>query len=111
MVKNSWLRGWDVIRDLYLQGYALAKTILGLPFSTVPIAGEYAWRVLIYYDAGANVKCNFSVAYTTNMLAWSVLENLKSLGPLPENVRVAIRWETDYVIKRAIGTSCALCGC
>ncbi|MFS7899120.1 putative cellulase [Helianthus anomalus] len=57
-----------------------------------------------YYDAGDNVKFNFPMAYTTTMLSWSALENSKRLGPQLENVRVAIRWATDYLIKCATAT-------
>ncbi|KAL8250736.1 hypothetical protein R6Q59_034429 [Mikania micrantha] len=57
-----------------------------------------------YYDAGDNVKFNFPMAYTTTMLSWSALENSKPLGPQLENLRVAIRWATDYLIKCATAT-------
>ncbi|KAK9066791.1 hypothetical protein SSX86_014114 [Deinandra increscens subsp. villosa] len=57
-----------------------------------------------YYDAGDNVKFNFPMAYTTTMLSWSALENSKPLGPQLANVRVAIRWATDYLIKCATAT-------
>lgn len=57
-----------------------------------------------YYDAGDNVKFNFPMAYTTTMLSWSALENSKPLGPQLENVREAIRWATDYLIKCATAT-------
>ncbi|XP_051146403.1 endoglucanase 24-like [Andrographis paniculata] len=53
-----------------------------------------------YYDAGDNVKFNFPMAFTTTMLAWSVVE-FGDLMPPPErrNALVAIRWATDYLLK------------
>uniref|UniRef100_A0A7N0TD52 Endoglucanase n=1 Tax=Kalanchoe fedtschenkoi TaxID=63787 RepID=A0A7N0TD52_KALFE len=53
-----------------------------------------------YYDAGDNVKFHFPMAFTTTMLAWSVLEFGDSMPP-PErrNSLVAIKWSTDYLLK------------
>ncbi|XP_057788483.1 endoglucanase 24-like [Salvia miltiorrhiza] len=53
-----------------------------------------------YYDAGDNVKFNFPMAFTTTMLAWSVVEFGDRMPP-PElrNALVAIRWSTDYLLK------------
>lgn len=53
-----------------------------------------------YYDAGDNVKFGFPMAFTTTMLAWSVIEFGDSMpsGEL-RNTLVAIRWATDYLLK------------
>ena len=53
-----------------------------------------------YYDAGDNVKFNFPMAFTTSMLAWSVVEFGKAMGSdqLPHALD-AIRWATDYFLK------------
>ncbi|KAK9078770.1 hypothetical protein SSX86_002828 [Deinandra increscens subsp. villosa] len=53
-----------------------------------------------YYDAGDNVKYGFPMAFTTTMLAWSVIE-FGEMMPPPElrNALVAIRWSTDYLLK------------
>ncbi|CAN6984084.1 unnamed protein product [Brassica rapa subsp. trilocularis] len=53
-----------------------------------------------YYDAGDNVKFNFPMAFTTTMLAWSVIE-FGELMPPPElrNALVALRWSSDYLLK------------
>jgi endoglucanase len=44
-----------------------------------------------YYDAGDNIKFGFPMAFTTTMLAWSVVEF--------KNAKAAIRWATDYFVK------------
>ncbi|CAH9121634.1 unnamed protein product [Cuscuta epithymum] len=53
-----------------------------------------------YYDAGDNVKYSFPMAFTTTMLAWSVLEYGKDMGndELPHALE-AIRWSTDFLLK------------
>ncbi|XP_071731389.1 endoglucanase 9-like [Rutidosis leptorrhynchoides] len=101
---------------------ALAKSILffeGQRSGRLPQSQKITWRSISglsdgaqahvdlvggYYDAGDNVKFNFPMAYTTTMLAWGALENSKPLGPKLEDVRVAIRWGTDYLIKCATAT-------
>ncbi|KAL7605410.1 hypothetical protein Lser_V15G19110 [Lactuca serriola] len=101
---------------------ALAKSILffkGQRSGRFPTSNGIPWRAISglsdgslahvnlvggYYDAGDNVKFNFPMAYTTTMLSWSALENSKPLGPQLENVREAIRWATDYLIKCATAT-------
>ncbi|KAG9442928.1 hypothetical protein H6P81_018782 [Aristolochia fimbriata] len=54
-----------------------------------------------YYDAGDNVKFGFPMAFTTTMLAWSILEFGASMPP-PAHVSdamAALRWATDYHLK------------
>ncbi|KAJ8420825.1 hypothetical protein Cgig2_017131 [Carnegiea gigantea] len=53
-----------------------------------------------YYDAGDNVKFNFPMAFTTTMLAWSVVEFGESM-PSSElrNTLVAVKWASDYLLK------------
>ncbi|KAL4583164.1 hypothetical protein LXL04_007730 [Taraxacum kok-saghyz] len=101
---------------------ALAKSIMffqGQRSGRFPASKSIPWRAISglsdgslahvnlvggYYDAGDNVKFNFPMAYTTTMLSWSALENSKPLGPQLANVREAIRWATDYLIKCATAT-------
>lgn len=52
-----------------------------------------------YYDAGDNIKFGFPMAFTTTMLAWSVLEFGDLMGEELENAKSAIRWATDYLLK------------
>ncbi|KAE9616485.1 hypothetical protein Lal_00034619 [Lupinus albus] len=53
-----------------------------------------------YYDAGDNIKFGFPMAFTTTMLAWSVLEFGDMMPPNDlRNALVAIRWATDYLVK------------
>ncbi|KAH6820295.1 glycosyl hydrolase 9B18 [Perilla frutescens var. hirtella] len=53
-----------------------------------------------YYDAGDNVKFNFPMAFTTTMLAWSVIEFGDRMPPSElRNALTAIRWSTDYLLK------------
>jgi len=53
-----------------------------------------------YYDAGDNVKFGFPMAFTTTMLAWSVLEFGDVMPPNElRNALLAIRWATDYLLK------------
>ncbi|CAO2815003.1 unnamed protein product [Amaranthus hypochondriacus] len=53
-----------------------------------------------YYDAGDNVKFNFPMAFTTTMLAWSVVEFGELMPPNElRNSLVAIKWATDYLLK------------
>ncbi|GAV88896.1 Glyco_hydro_9 domain-containing protein [Cephalotus follicularis] len=57
-----------------------------------------------YYDAGDNVKFGLPMAFTTTMLAWSVIEFGSSMQNQLENAKVAIRWSTDYLLKAARST-------
>ena len=52
-----------------------------------------------YYDAGDNVKFNFPMAFSTTMLAWSVIEFGKFMGPDLKHALDAIRWATEYFLK------------
>ena len=53
-----------------------------------------------YYDAGDNIKFGFPMAFTTTMLAWSVIEFGDLMPPAElRNSMVAIRWATDYMLK------------
>ena len=53
-----------------------------------------------YYDAGDNVKFGFPMAFTTTLLAWSVIEFGDSMRNSElRNSMVAIRWATDYLLK------------
>ncbi|KAF6174689.1 hypothetical protein GIB67_008744 [Kingdonia uniflora] len=52
-----------------------------------------------YYDAGDNIKFNFPMAFSTTMLAWSVLEFGKFMGPELEHAKEAVKWGTDYLLK------------
>ena len=57
-----------------------------------------------YYDAGDNIKFGFPMAFTITILSWGALENADSLAALGElnNVRGAIRWGTDYLLKATV---------
>lgn len=55
-----------------------------------------------YYDAGDNLKFNFPMAFSTTMLAWSVLEFGEFMGPDLSHSLEAIRWATDYFLKATV---------
>ncbi|MED6220256.1 hypothetical protein PIB30_043213 [Stylosanthes scabra] len=52
-----------------------------------------------YYDAGDNVKFNFPMAFSTTMLAWSVIQFGKSMATELKRGLEGIRWGTDYLMK------------
>ncbi|MBA0730498.1 hypothetical protein Golax_004624 [Gossypium laxum] len=52
-----------------------------------------------YYDAGDNVKFNFPMAFSTTMLAWSVIEFGQFMGPDLQHALDSIRWGADYLLK------------
>lgn len=52
-----------------------------------------------YYDAGDNVKFSFPMAFTTTVLAWSVLEFDKFMGPDLQHALEAVQWGADYLLK------------
>ncbi|GAA0186216.1 hypothetical protein LIER_33504 [Lithospermum erythrorhizon] len=59
-----------------------------------------------YYDAGDNIKFGFPMAFTTTMLAWSVIEFGQFMPPLElRNALVALRWATDYLLKTVSQTN------
>lgn len=54
-----------------------------------------------YYDAGDNVKYGLPMAFTITTLSWAAIfyeSELKEAGEM-KNVRAAIRWGTDYLLK------------
>lgn len=57
-----------------------------------------------YYDAGDNVKFGLPMAYTTTLLAWSVIEFGSSMHTQLENAKAAVRWGTDYLLKASTAT-------
>ncbi|KAK6250453.1 Glycoside hydrolase family 9 - like 8 [Theobroma cacao] len=52
-----------------------------------------------YYDAGDNVKFNFPMAFSTTMLAWSVIEFGQFMGSDLQYALDSIRWGTDYLLE------------
>ncbi|KAF5779493.1 putative cellulase [Helianthus annuus] len=52
-----------------------------------------------YYDAGDNIKFGFPMAFTTTMLAWSVIDFEKTMGSEVGNAVRAVKWGTDYLLK------------
>lgn len=101
---------------------ALEKSILffeGQRSGKLPTNQRLAWRAdsglsdgssnhvdLVggYYDAGDNVKFGLPMAFTTTMLAWSVIEFGGSMHNQIDNAKAAIRWSTDYLLKAATAT-------
>ncbi|KAL0331602.1 UNVERIFIED_CONTAM: Endoglucanase 1 [Sesamum angustifolium] len=54
-----------------------------------------------YYDAGDNVKFGLPMAFTTTLLAWSIIEFGSSMRNQLGNAKDAVRWGTDYLLKAA----------
>ncbi|QCD89011.1 endoglucanase [Vigna unguiculata] len=87
--RMTWRKD-SALHDLYL-----------LPPHT-PTAFPFPHKVDLvggYYDAGDNVKFNFPMAFSTTMLAWSVIEFGKFMGPDLKHALDAIRWGTEYFLK------------
>ncbi|PNX75185.1 endoglucanase 8-like protein, partial [Trifolium pratense] len=98
-------------------GDALTKSILffeGQRSGKLPPSQRMKWRkdsalhdghdihmnmVGGYYDAGDNVKFHFPMAFTTTMLAWSVIEFGDKMESDLQHALEAIRWGTDYFLK------------
>ncbi|GMN40937.1 hypothetical protein TIFTF001_010170 [Ficus carica] len=98
-------------------GNALSKSILffeGQRSGKLPPSQRMTWRkdsalrdgfeigvdlVGGYYDVGDNVKFNFPMAFSTTMLAWSVIQFAKSMDAELPQALDAIRWATDYFLK------------
>ena len=54
-----------------------------------------------YYDAGDNVKYGLPMAFTVTTLAWAALAypaETQAAGEM-ENLKAAIQWGTDYLLK------------
>ncbi|KAB1210845.1 Endoglucanase 4 [Morella rubra] len=101
-------------------GDALSKSILffeGQRSGKLPPQQRVTWRkdsalldgfqigvdlVGGYYDAGDNLKFNFPMAFSTTLLAWSVLEFGEFMGPNLSDSLDAIRWATDYFLKATV---------
>ncbi|KAG5134773.1 hypothetical protein JHK82_025961 [Glycine max] len=80
-------------KDSALQDVYIIPDTTVLPFlRKVDLVGGY-------YDAGDNVKFNFPMAFSTTMLAWSVIEFGKLMGPDLKHALDAIRWATEYFLK------------
>ncbi|XP_076919885.1 endoglucanase 1-like [Bidens hawaiensis] len=55
-----------------------------------------------YYDAGDNVKFGLPMAFTTTMLAWSIIEFGEKMKSELGNAKEALRWGSDYLLKAAM---------
>ncbi|KAK6119661.1 hypothetical protein DH2020_046599 [Rehmannia glutinosa] len=61
-----------------------------------------------YYDAGDNVKYGLPLAFTVTSLSWAAIfyqAELQEAGEI-KNVRAAIRWGTDYLLKATAKRNC-----
>ncbi|XP_010906933.3 endoglucanase 17 isoform X2 [Elaeis guineensis] len=52
-----------------------------------------------YYDAGDNVKFGFPMAFTATLMAWSIIDFGKNMGPQLTEAVKAVKWATDYLLK------------
>ncbi|XP_076902991.1 endoglucanase 1-like [Bidens hawaiensis] len=66
-------------------------------FANVDLVGDY-------YDAGDNVKFGLPMAFTTTMLAWSIIEFGDQMKSELANAQAAVRWGSDYLVKAATAT-------
>ncbi|CAN4077471.1 unnamed protein product [Withania somnifera] len=64
-------------------------------------SGSHVDLVGGYYDTGDNVKFGLPMAFTTTLLAWSVIEFGSSMHNQLDNAKEATRWSTDYLLKAA----------
>lgn len=58
-----------------------------------------------YYDAGDNVKYGLPMAFTVTTSAWAAIaypSELQAAGEMT-NLRAAIRWGADYLLKASAG--------
>ncbi|GFQ00047.1 endoglucanase 16 [Phtheirospermum japonicum] len=61
-----------------------------------------------YYDAGDNVKYGLPLAFTVTTLSWAAIfyqSEIQSAGEM-QNIRAAIRWGTDYLLKASAKRNC-----
>ncbi|PIA65554.1 hypothetical protein AQUCO_00100802v1 [Aquilegia coerulea] len=90
-------------------GDALSKSILffeGQRSGKLPSSQRLKWRKDsalhdgkdVGVNAGDNVKFNFPMAFTTTMLAWSVIEYGKFMGSDLVHPTEAVKWGTDYFL-------------
>ena len=52
-----------------------------------------------YYDAGDNIKFGFPMAFTATLMAWSIIDFERNMGPHLGDAVTALRWATDYLLK------------
>lgn len=96
----------------------LTSVILGLEAGRLPKNNGIPWRnnsglqdgsffkdvkqglIGGYYDAGANIKFHFPMAFSMTMLSWTVIEyshKYKGIGEY-NHIRELIKWGTDYLL-------------
>lgn len=72
--------------------------------SILPLCALQVDLVGGYYDAGDNVKFGLPMAFTTTLLAWSIIEFGSSMHNQLEYAKAAVRWGSDYLLKAATAT-------